>query len=194
MADHPACLMNSSNAVGPPMLRFTQDMQQIVHIPPFSVFSPLNNPFSPDFTWKFSFSSLLAEVMNTTASEDPVYEDILREDKRLRAHDVPKGLEWPRVAPGEENWPGFPEGEAIGRTFQRWVVASLQNIGKHLSAWCLANSTKLLPSSALMYLHRPFAWRAISGAEEITWRHRYWRSTASVYHTYIFLLFFSFCR
>ncbi|KIJ48453.1 hypothetical protein M422DRAFT_45386 [Sphaerobolus stellatus SS14] len=114
---------------------------------------------APDyFTWKFSFSKLLSEVMDATSLDDLHYSEILKADRKLRRHGVPDNLEWP--GPDEP----FPKDEAIGRTFQRWVVASLENI-------------------AIMYLHRPFAWRALSEPGELSQRHPYWRSVVALFHS-----------
>jgi hypothetical protein len=74
------------------------------------------------FPWKYSFTQLVCDVLQQI-THSASYEDILRHEKKLRAHYKPDSLAWP--PPGVP----FPD-EAVGRTFQRYIAAVWENAGQ----------------------------------------------------------------
>jgi hypothetical protein len=126
------------------------------------------------FHWKFSFASLVSGIVEATGTPDVPYSSILDYDKRLREHPTPQGLEWPLPNP-----PSLLN-EVSGRTFQRCIVAVWPQICK--SKNCAFIFTCLNDIVALLYIHRPYFWQAVSKPGVVLVRHQYWKSLVAAYH------------
>ncbi|KAF8590852.1 hypothetical protein K439DRAFT_1657188 [Ramaria rubella] len=108
------------------------------------------------YYWKYSFATLVAEVVRATTSPDVDYTAILAYDKKLRHYCIPEELSWPDEP--------LPNNEEMGKTFQRCLVA----VWKQLS---------------IMYINRPYFWQLVCDRPEKPVRHRYWRSIVGAYHS-----------
>ncbi|KAF8585315.1 hypothetical protein K439DRAFT_1660301 [Ramaria rubella] len=111
----------------------------------------------PEFyAWKYSFASVVSDVVRATTSPTVNYGKILWYEKKLREYPIPAELVW-QDEPVHNN-------ENMGKTFQRCLVAVWQQL-------------------SIMYIHRPFFWELISEHPEKPVRHHYWRSIVAAYHS-----------
>ncbi|GJJ06768.1 hypothetical protein Clacol_000964 [Clathrus columnatus] len=116
----------------------------------------------PEFpTWKYSMAVLMAEIIETTVKSTVSYKDVLKFDRQLRKHPIPKGMEWPNLDGGIGSKTGY---DSLGRTLQRAFGS-------------------ILVQMVLMVLHRPYFWQAVSKPGHELMKHPYWRSVVAAYHS-----------
>jgi len=113
------------------------------------------------FVWKYSFARLVSKVVTITNGSNVIYRDILACEKDLLEHYSPPSLEWPteHVAAHE------PSGMVLERCIS-WIWKEL----------------------AMLYIHRPYFWIAISRNAEEPYKDEYWYSIVIAYKSAVTLI------
>lgn len=78
------------------------------------------------FPWKYSFTQLVCDVL-LQSTHSATYADILKYEKKLRAHHKPSSLAWP---PSDVPFPN----EAVAKTFQRYIAVVWENACMYIAS------------------------------------------------------------
>ncbi|GJJ16322.1 hypothetical protein Clacol_010620 [Clathrus columnatus] len=130
----------------------------------------------PEFhTWKYSMAMVMAEIIETTAKPSTTYNGILKLDRQIRKHPIPKGMEWPNSDEGTNY-------EPLGRICQRALGNILAQMSGLITLLAFTTSPEMI-LIVLMVVHRPYFWEAISKPDQDITKHPYWRSIVAAYHS-----------